>query len=227
MTSTLAPGVCPRCQKNPRPPKRVWCRNCQRAYDRAYYKGQILKPDGTIVEAVAHRESRSQARQVREAALQKIRDEKRQRVLERAEVATPGACPRCKKAPKNLPYGYCRECQREYGRAYRSGLIPKVGQDERQRRQAEKRKIKKARSKVMVDKLRDVPCADCGVKYPTWIMDFDHRNPAEKLANVSSLRASGGSEKRIQEEIAKCDLVCANCHRKRTHDRMVAAKGRG
>ena len=59
------------------------------------------------------------------------------------------------------------------------------------------------------------PCMDCGVKYPHYVMDFDHRDPKEKEFNISAITRSG-SLKRIWEEIAKCDLVCSNCHRHRT-----------
>lgn len=46
-------------------------------------------------------------------------------------------------------------------------------------------------------------------------MDFDHRNPATKKANVARLKHK--STEGMLAEITKCDLVCANCHRIRTH----------
>jgi hypothetical protein len=60
------------------------------------------------------------------------------------------------------------------------------------------------------------PCADCKRRYPPYVMDFDHRDPTTKR-HLVSLLARHGSWKRLQEEIVKCDLVCANCHRIRTH----------
>jgi hypothetical protein len=60
-------------------------------------------------------------------------------------------------------------------------------------------------------------CMDCKVKtYPYYVLDFDHRDPQEKLRSPSTL-ANGNSWKNMLEEIAKCDVVCANCHRERTH----------
>lgn len=47
-------------------------------------------------------------------------------------------------------------------------------------------------------------------------MDFDHRDPATKTKAVSQLISECRSMDIILEEIAKCDLVCANCHRIRT-----------
>lgn len=59
-------------------------------------------------------------------------------------------------------------------------------------------------------------CFDCGVEGPPYIFDFDHREPGEKAFAVSQTGATV-SLKRVREEIEKCDLVCANCHRHRTH----------
>jgi hypothetical protein len=61
--------------------------------------------------------------------------------------------------------------------------------------------------------LKSKPCTDCGHKFPACCMDFDHVR-GKKLWNVSG----GGNRKwsTILKEIAKCELVCANCHRIRT-----------
>jgi hypothetical protein len=68
---------------------------------------------------------------------------------------------------------------------------------------------------ALLAQLRRVPCADCGVRYDTCAMDFDHRDPATKRYTVSRMicRASTAA---ILDEAAKCDIVCANCHRLRT-----------
>ncbi len=57
-------------------------------------------------------------------------------------------------------------------------------------------------------------CVDCGETDPI-VLEFDHRNPADKFDNVSDL-IRRGTWKRVQKEIDKCDMVCANCHRRRT-----------
>ncbi len=59
------------------------------------------------------------------------------------------------------------------------------------------------------------PCVDCGCNNPV-IMEFDHRDPADKEVNISTSLKHGWSLKRLQGEIEKCDSVCVNCHRKRT-----------
>lgn len=67
-----------------------------------------------------------------------------------------------------------------------------------------------------VAKLKNNPCADCGNTYPTPAMDFDHVR-GTKVRGISQAVIYGW--KPLYEEIAKCELVCSNCHRVRTHSR--------
>jgi hypothetical protein len=62
---------------------------------------------------------------------------------------------------------------------------------------------------------KNVPCADCGIKYPPYVMQFDHVRGV-KLFNIGST-GRGKSREALEEEIAKCEVVCANCHMERTH----------
>ncbi|WGH19892.1 HNH endonuclease [Streptomyces phage PumpkinSpice] len=71
-------------------------------------------------------------------------------------------------------------------------------------------------------KIKNVPCMDCNGEFPSFVMDFDHVR-GEKLADVSDLMQNA-SWQRVLDEIAKCDIICANCHRIRTHARMEQAK---
>jgi len=63
------------------------------------------------------------------------------------------------------------------------------------------------------------PCIDCGHSFPPECMDFDHVR-GEKIMPVSRLSKDWRSLKLLLEEIEKCDVVCANCHRIRTTSRM-------
>lgn len=63
----------------------------------------------------------------------------------------------------------------------------------------------------------DNPCLDCKISYPYYVMDFDHVR-GRKHKNVMELIPTL-SKKKIDEEIAKCEIVCSNCHRIRTHNR--------
>lgn len=63
-------------------------------------------------------------------------------------------------------------------------------------------------------KFKSQPCKDCGNTFPPYCMDFDHREPDEKLFSISGQQTC--SEALFLAEVAKCDVVCANCHRIRT-----------
>ena len=68
----------------------------------------------------------------------------------------------------------------------------------------------------LLRELRRRPCADCDRRYEPHQMDFDHRNPPTKSFRLSSSRGMLAGEADLRREIAKCDVVCANCHRVRT-----------
>lgn len=62
------------------------------------------------------------------------------------------------------------------------------------------------------------PCKDCGINYSYYVMDFDHL-PEYKKEGVINDFILRSSKTKLLEEIAKCDLVCSNCHRERTQKR--------
>lgn len=70
--------------------------------------------------------------------------------------------------------------------------------------------------KYIYDLKESTPCKDCGKIYPHYVMDFDHVRDT-KISNVSKLTTK--SWKGLLSEIDKCEIVCANCHRARTHTR--------
>jgi uncharacterized protein YktB (UPF0637 family) len=61
-------------------------------------------------------------------------------------------------------------------------------------------------------------CVDCGINNHI-ILDFDHLK--DKKYNISRMIHDEFSWAAIKKEIAKCEVVCANCHRIRTHDRLT------
>jgi hypothetical protein len=71
---------------------------------------------------------------------------------------------------------------------------------------------------VKQEKLKRSCCMDCFMPVTvdnTYVFDFDHRDPSEKLFAISS-NYKGVSYAGLNAEMDKCDLVCANCHRHRT-----------
>jgi hypothetical protein len=117
-------------------------------------------------------------------------------------------------ADRVLYDAYCRPCRRQYRqRHYQANKE----QYYRRNRERERRLI------ALVQKAKARPCADCGIQYAPWKMDFDHVS-GKKVMGVAQLLVLKKSIRLIRAEIAKCEVVCANCHRDRTHFRRMARK---
>lgn len=71
-------------------------------------------------------------------------------------------------------------------------------------------------AEFMIAYLGKHPCVDCG-ESDIIVLEFDHLR--DKVADVSVLARGGYSIETIQKEIDKCEVVCANCHRRRTAKR--------
>lgn len=98
---------------------------------------------------------------------------------------------------------WCRACFRDYFR--------RRGELHRRQSGAARRKRVTAARRFVTRFLAGHPCVDCGERDPR-VLDFDH--VAEKAALVSALVAWGAPARRIQAEIAQCEVRCANCHRR-------------
>ncbi len=108
----------------------------------------------------------------------------------------------------------CRECVRAYGRAhYRKHRSVYIARGRKNKRRYRKRN----RNKVL-EYLDGKACVDCGATDPV-VLEFDHRDGVEKEDEVAHLMASGQWSK-VEAEIAKCDVRCANCHRRRTAEQF-------
>lgn len=73
--------------------------------------------------------------------------------------------------------------------------------------------------RVFMREKKDMPCTDCGIKYPYYVMQFDHLR--DKEYHISTL-VNSNNIKKLEAELAKCEVVCANCHAERTYRRGVA-----
>lgn len=82
-------------------------------------------------------------------------------------------------------------------------------------RRASERKLKRARRiRAMLDVCKaHEGCLYCAESDPV-CLDWHHRDPAEKHNDLSTLAGMSASWARIVAELEKCDVVCANCHRK-------------
>jgi hypothetical protein len=100
----------------------------------------------------------------------------------------------------------CTDCRIKYHR--------ENGQARRTDWQRENGRINRAKlNQIKLDK----GCAVCGYNEHPAALDFNHINPLEKSFNISE-KVTNLSWKRLADEVEKCEVLCANCHRIHTHD---------
>lgn len=128
-----------------------------------------------------------------------------------------------REAPREKLSGY----QRRKARVAR-GLPARYPSEEvahkvRERVRKNRKSAEKTRSNfIFVARLKvERGCSDCGYNKHPDALDFDHLPGTEKRCGVAYMMR--WSRKLILEEIAKCEVVCANCHRIRTWQRKVDA----
>ena len=115
----------------------------------------------------------------------------------------------------------CANCHRArtYARAIERREARSRGGHE-PRRESRRRREQTA----LIQTLRVCACMDCGRQFPFYVMDFDHRVPGEKAFEITRMLGRTSTQN-LLDEIAKCDIVCANCHRERTFRRRSKNAG--
>jgi len=145
-----------------------------------------------------------------------------------AEIGTRVCCtcgvakPLSEFAMKNRERGTrstkCRSCQAAYSREHYRRNRPDYLE-----RTAKQRKFNREECRQQVyNYLTAHPCVDCGESDPI-VLEFDHRDPSKKRASISRL-ISHVTWAALQREIVRCDVRCANCHRRRTAEQFGWAK---
>lgn len=106
---------------------------------------------------------------------------------------------------------HCKDCSRRYIREHyknnRGYYLDKAN-----KRNLE---IKGKSLRYIGSYFKTHPCMDCG-EADILVLEFDHRLRSEKYKDVSLLIRGRGSFTRVVEEISKCEVRCANCHRRKT-----------
>jgi hypothetical protein len=112
---------------------------------------------------------------------------------------------------RGILQSYCKECQKRRSREHYllNAAVYKV------RIARNNQKVRTANRNKLHEYLSAQQCSGCGIR-DLATLEFDHRDPALKLSDVSNMVQKGLSWATILSEIDKCDVVCANCHRRRT-----------
>lgn len=123
------------------------------------------------------------------------------------------ACKEC----ENIVCAEYRENNKDKVEAATAKWVKKHPEEVKNINNKSKKKVRDDARKF-TDKLKDVPCLDCKNCFPSVCMHFDHLR--DKEFNISQKIGKVSMEK-LQAEIDKCEVVCANCHAIRTQKRRL------
>lgn len=124
----------------------------------------------------------------------------------RRHVSLPSCTGRVR-SPLPAPLSGVTLSTAEYHRNWYHKNKDRIRIKKRQQRVAYLRKLR-----AVLNEAKSKPCADCGQNYPPYVMDFDHKGNKEFVISDSLFKGIS----KLEQEMAKCDVVCANCHRERT-----------
>ena len=111
---------------------------------------------------------------------------------------------------------YCRPCRAAYKQEHYAATASVTSRT----RYGGSRSLSWERLAYLVALFKDQPCSDCGETDPL-VLEFDHIE-AKRFSVSQGIRDR--SWQSVMDEIAKCEVVCANCHRRRTARRGGLAR---
>lgn len=118
---------------------------------------------------------------------------------------------------RNQRDSFCRPCRAAYKRehylANKQRYIDQAA--------ASKGKLRRKRTEYLIEYFVTHPCRDCGETDPV-VLEFDHVDPHQKAFAIGTA-LSYRNWQTILDEIEKCEVVCANCHRRRHYKGSVRA----
>jgi len=110
-----------------------------------------------------------------------------------------------KNKDKEIRHGACSECWK---------IIRKTSYDKNKETTLIRNKKNKKKGRDWFTEYKSqLSCKTCGENHPA-CLDFHHKDPSKKDVEVSKIVSNTFSIEYIMKEIEKCDILCANCHRK-------------
>lgn len=105
----------------------------------------------------------------------------------------------------------CKDCKSIVDKTYKSK------EEVRYLNQSRVNKVDQRNRSIVIKYLRENPCVDCG-ESDIVVLDFDHVRGIKELS-IAMLLCRHAKEEKLREEISKCEVRCANCHRRATAQR--------
>jgi hypothetical protein len=112
-------------------------------------------------------------------------------------------------------HAQCKLCYKEHRKTFYSQHYEKYGEVYRKRARAYRDKIKSEYRTMILSYMSDKSCVGCG-ESDIVVLELDHIDPTTKLFSVSQAVKLGYRGDAILDEIKKCQVLCANCHKRKT-----------
>lgn len=112
-------------------------------------------------------------------------------------------------------HAQCKECYKEHRKTFYAEHYEKYKPIYRKRAQARREMLRTEFREGILTYLTNKSCVICG-ESDIRTLEFDHLNPSEKLFSISQAVKLGYRWPKVIEEIKKCRILCANCHKKHT-----------
>jgi NAD-dependent dihydropyrimidine dehydrogenase PreA subunit len=110
-----------------------------------------------------------------------------------------------------------RQIEKELG-CSKGTIAYHLGDNQKQKNLMRGNINKAKRRRIMWEYKEKNGCTDCKEMYPHYVLEFDHKPEFEKVGSPTEIAYQYGIEAALKEA-EKCDVVCANCHKIRTHNR--------
>lgn len=129
----------------------------------------------------------------------------------------------CKRCGKPSGSSMCKDCRKSYDANYYSNNAEAKIQSATRI----KRELQQWYFKLKDQKMCQAGRQGCsGGPYAACQLDFDHvPGRGQKVAEISWMVRNGIAREKIEQELQKVILICANCHRLITHERRMGKKG--
>lgn len=120
-----------------------------------------------------------------------------------------------KDSSKGRLHAHCKQCYREHRKTFYKQHYTLYANQYRLRAKQRRERLRKDFHDKMLEYLSDKQCVICA-ENDIRVLEFDHINPQDKLFNISQAVRLDKKWFDVIEEIKKCRILCANCHKKHT-----------
>lgn len=123
-------------------------------------------------------------------------------------------------------HAQCKVCYKEHRKSYSAKHYREYGDAYRERAKLRRARIRRALQNQLIDYMKDKSCSVCN-EADIRVLEFDHLDRRTKFFSIARAITDGLEWSKILDEMEKCQVLCANCHKKRTSVQFNWFKSRG